>query len=39
MTPHVVLEVNGGSYVVAHCPQDRFEIILRLDRIRGSWLP
>jgi predicted DNA-binding transcriptional regulator YafY len=38
MTPHVVLEVNGIAYVLAHCHQDPCEKNFRLDRIRGCWL-
>ena len=38
MTPRVLLEVNGVTYVVAHCHLDGYKKTLRLDRIRECWL-
>jgi hypothetical protein len=35
--PHLVLEVHGVAYVIAHCHLDT-ERTFRLDRVRGCWL-
>jgi predicted DNA-binding transcriptional regulator YafY len=38
ITPRLVLEVNGVTYVMAQCRQDEFEKTFPLDRIRKYWL-
>jgi predicted DNA-binding transcriptional regulator YafY len=38
ITPHLVLEVHGVAYVIAHCHLSDAERTFRLDRIRESWL-
>jgi len=38
ITPHLVLEVHGVAYVIAHCHRSDAERTFRLDRIRGCWL-
>ena len=37
ITPHLVLEVYGVAYVIAHCHRSDAERTFRLDRIRGCW--
>jgi len=38
ITPHLVLEVQGVAYVIAHCHLSDAERTFRLDRIRECWL-
>jgi DNA polymerase-3 subunit epsilon len=38
ITPHLVLEVHGVAYVIAHCHLSDAERTFRLDRIRACWL-
>jgi DNA polymerase III subunit epsilon len=38
ITPHLVLEVHGVAYVIAHCHRSDAERTFRLDRIRECWL-
>jgi DNA polymerase-3 subunit epsilon len=38
ITPHLVLEVHGVAYVIAHCHWSDAERTFRLDRIRECWL-
>jgi DNA polymerase III epsilon subunit family exonuclease len=38
ITPHLVMEVHGVVYVIAHCHQSGAERTFRLDRIRRCWL-
>jgi DNA polymerase III epsilon subunit family exonuclease len=38
ITPHLVLEVYGVAYVIAHCHLSDAERTFRLDRIRECWL-
>jgi predicted DNA-binding transcriptional regulator YafY len=38
ITPHLVLEVDGVAYVIAHGHRSDAERTFRLDRIRECWL-
>jgi predicted DNA-binding transcriptional regulator YafY len=38
ITPHLVLEIPGLAYVIAHCHLSDAERTFRLDRIRECWL-